>query len=326
MGFFNGSKKQNIEEVFQTTNENVEVTHVVEKKADPQVLSSIKSEIKSLQGNSDSFNSSINNIDNSLSSLADSSVKQSHNISEVTSFVENLRSSMEELAYNVTNVHIKVLDTDDAAGKGISTITTLDGSLEELKNAFNVSSSTVNDLVGKLEYVNSITDSISQIANQTNLLALNAAIEAARAGEAGRGFSVVAGEVRKLAENSKQAVQSITKLLEEIKVDIISASNAINGGNDALVSQEDAISSTKDSFNSIKSSINDATQEIEVFVENLTTVASKTSEATDQVKDLETLTLENAALTQEISATLKEEAQSSASINEGLKRIANLVE
>ena len=286
----------------------------------------IFSELKTTKKSSENLKESINNIEDSLSSLSDSSIKQSDQLSNVSSSIRSIGSSLEELAYNVTNVHIKVLDTDSSADQGVSTINTLDQSLGELKQAFTVSSDTINELVSKLEYVNSITDSISQIASQTNLLALNAAIEAARAGEAGRGFSVVAGEVRKLAENSKQAVQSITNLLGEIKVDILSASNAMSTGNIALYSQQDAIESTKGTFRNIKTSINEAVTEIDEFIENLTSVAANKDDCINLVKDLETITLENTALTQEISAAVKMETQSCNELDESINSVINLIE
>jgi methyl-accepting chemotaxis protein len=225
---------------------------------------------------------------------------------------------MEDLAINITNVHIKVLDTDKLADNGLTTISHLDTSLTDLEDAFTVSTSTVNALVSKLESVNSITDSISQIATQTNLLSLNAAIEAARAGEAGKGFSVVAGEVRKLAENSKLAVQSITSILEEIKVDILKASNAMNSGNTALVTQHDSLEEAKGNFSNIKSTIEDATEEITTCIEHLTTA----SEAKDNVIS----TVDNISVVFEKHETLSKEIASSLQSQENsLKKISNSV-
>ena len=79
---------------------------------------------------------------------------------------------MEQLAYNVTNVQITV-DTDKAAEDGLSAFSGLDESLKDLQSAFRMVSNTVNNLVSKIESVNIITDSISQIASQTNLLSLS---------------------------------------------------------------------------------------------------------------------------------------------------------
>lgn len=211
---------------------------------------------------------------------------------------------MEKLAYNVTNVQIKVYDTDELSNKGITSIEKLDSSLNDLQSAFTVSSSTVNELVSKLESVNTITDSISQIAGQTNLLSLNAAIEAARAGEAGKGFSVVAGEVRKLADNSKQAVQSITKILEEIKKDILNASTAMNRGNEAINIQQETLSETKDSFQCIKSSIDDATNEINDCIENLAMASAQKEEVLTAVEKANSISQEHTALAEEIAATM----------------------
>lgn len=265
--------------------------------------------LDNLHTNSNSITNCIKescDIANTLSSHFNSSID---GLSGVGSIISDLNSEMELLAENVTNVHSMILDTDKLANNGITTIKTLDTSLENLKEAFTVSSSTVNDLVSKLESVNMITDSISQIATQTNLLALNAAIEAARAGEAGKGFSVVAGEVRKLAENSKQAVQSITSILDEIKVDILNASKAMNSGTEAINSQHSSISETKTTFTNIKKATGEASDEIEVCITNLVTSSEKKNLlATAFDKATENVAKHN-NLTDKLVSTLKEESK-----------------
>ncbi|MSR91223.1 methyl-accepting chemotaxis protein [Inconstantimicrobium porci] len=261
--------------LFSRKNKNKEAVNDAAVTIDKEVafntvnVDDIKSSVAELHTVYDSLADSINSNNNAISSMADLYDNFTRKINDSDKTLKTFDSDMESLAINITNVHQKVLDTDKIADNGINTIKSLDTSLSNLQEAFTVSSSTVNELVSKLESVNSITDSISQIASQTHLLALNADIEAARAGEAGKGFSVVAGEVRKLAENSKQAVQSITKILEEIKVDILNASNAMNSGTSAITSQHDAINETKTTFDGIKGSIHSAVDEINLCINDL---------------------------------------------------------
>ena len=225
-------------------------------------------------------------VTTSFESLILQSSVYNKELSRAASTLKEFNTRMDDLAFNVNNVHSSVLDTDRTADKGMNTLEELDSSLEDLKEAFNISSNTVDSLVGKLESVNTITDSISQIASQTNLLALNAAIEAARAGEAGKGFSVVAGEVRKLAENSKQAVQSITKILEEIKKDILNTSSAVSQGHTALDYQQKSIYASKEAFQEIKNSILEASGEIDSFIVNLSTSSAKKDEIISTIDEL----------------------------------------
>lgn len=222
---------------------------------------------------------SANEIKGSITDLTNSTTKQEQELTSINALLHSFRSNMESLAYNVVNVQIKVFETDTLTDDGLNTFTDLDTSLTSLQSSFNVLSRTINDLVAKLESVNLITDSISQIASQTNLLSLNAAIEAARAGEAGKGFSVVAGEVRKLAENSKHSVESITSILNEIKTDILTASKAMQEGNKSLENQHVTLANTKQSFTNIKDNSTESKNEIDECIVNLT----NTSEDKDKL-------------------------------------------
>lgn len=277
--------------------------------------------INELKNGSTKINNSIKEISATASSLVSSTESQSSELRSAKNMLSDFSSNMEDLAINITNVHIKVLDTDHLADTGLNTIGHLDSSLTELQDAFTVSTSTVNALVSKLESVNSITDSISQIAAQTNLLSLNAAIEAARAGEAGKGFSVVAGEVRKLAENSKLAVQSITSILDEIKIDILKASNAMNSGNSALTTQYNSLEEAKSSFSDIKSSIEEATDEINTCIVHLTTASEAKDNVITSVDSISNLFLEHEALSQEIASHLHDQETAIESINKSISSL-----
>lgn len=304
MKFFQ-NKKHEENSTFNTieTTSSPHTSNDVESNKIGTYLSDLKSE-------SSRIHSSINDINSSISNLANLAMTENHEVNNATNILHDFRNNMEELALNVSNVHGQVLDTDKVADKGIISIENLDKSLNELQNMFTISTTTINALVSKLESVNIITDSISQIASQTNLLSLNAAIEAARAGEAGKGFSVVAGEVRKLAENSKLAVQSITDILEEIKTDIIQASEAMNSGNSALATQHASLNDTKGSFNDIKSSIEEAINEITTCIGNLTTASSKKDTVIDCVEKVNTIAKQNSEFTQEIASQLNEQSNS----------------
>lgn len=296
----------------------VEINH----KESSKISDSIINEINLLQTNSNSITLSINEVTESVNTLSTATINQSQEIDTAAKILKDFSESMEKLAYNVTNVQIQVFDTDDLSNEGLSKIEKLDSSLSDLKSAFTISSSTVNELVSKLESVNSITDSINQIASLTNLLSLNAAIEAARAGEAGKGFSVVAGEVRKLADNSKQAVQSITKILDEIKKDILNASTAMNSGNEAIIIQQTTLSETKSSFMNIKAAIDETTTEINDCIENLAMAASQKDEVLNAVEKANSISQEHTALAEEIAATMDVQASSIEEFNDTLSSLA----
>lgn len=137
-------------------------------------------------------------------------------------------------------------DTDTAAGnseqarkhalEGNNSIGTSTKQMQGVRDAVQESSVLVDKLGKRSQEISKIVDTISDITEQTNLLALNAAIEAARAGEAGRGFAVVADEVRKLAEQSQSAAKEIANLIESIQKDTMDAVAAMKNGREQVVS------------------------------------------------------------------------------------------
>ena len=318
MGLF--SKKKATKSV-KEKNSIVDEFVADEIKEKENVAENFKNEMLNLGKNSSRISSAINDVNNSLSSLTNATLTQAEEINNARNVLESFNTCMEQLAYNITNVQITVLDTDKVADEGLNTFTDLDDSLSSLQQAFKTVSSTVNSLVSKLESVNTITDSISQIASQTNLLSLNAAIEAARAGEAGKGFSVVAGEVRKLAENSKQAVESITNILDDIKSDILNAYKAMENGGIAVDNQQKTLQSTKGSFTNIKSSISESVKEIDSCIENLTSASSEKDNVLSIMDKVTTISQEHSALSEEIAANMDLQTRSLEELDSNISTI-----
>ncbi|RDU23363.1 methyl-accepting chemotaxis protein [Anaerosacchariphilus polymeriproducens] len=175
------------------------------------------------------------------------------------------------------------------------------------------------------EKIENASAMIKSIAEQTNLLALNAAIEAARAGEAGRGFAVVADEIRKLAEQSNDFTNDIEIVIDELKLKSLSAVDTIKEVNQIVKSQTESVKETESKFNGIAQAIDLMQEIIEKLNKSAELMTQNKNKIIDLTQNLSAISQENAAGTEEVSASMEEQTATMdeiANFAEGLSSIA----
>jgi methyl-accepting chemotaxis protein len=160
-----------------------------------------------------------------------------------SSAVENMVSSIGSISENTERVHQQSQDSLRRASEGNRSLVQFQSEMQNVEQAVNLMSESVNDFVRNTEAINKMTQEVKGIAEQTNLLALNAAIEAARAGEAGRGFAVVADEVRKLAEKSARSASEIDAITDTLSAQSVNVKKAINEGLSYIASSQKTVNS-----------------------------------------------------------------------------------
>lgn len=160
--------------------------------------------------------------------------------------------------------------------------------------------SALNTSVGEM---NTILNSIEQIAEQTNLLSLNASIEAARAGEAGRGFSVVASEIRNLAENTKASVGRISDIISQVQKGVVRMTDKMQEGLNQLEKGNEMADSTRKSFQEIQDGNNAVNEEIVEIRGELEELANIMKQVEDSMGRIDNAASENFEITEEISSS-----------------------
>ena len=219
--------------------------------------------------------------------------------------VEIMTYTLEGLASQAEDVQRVSAESSEHSALGGDVILAASTEMEHITTTVNESSRIIQDLGQQSNQISQIVNVIKDIADQTNLLALNAAIEAARAGEQGRGFAVVADEVRKLAERTSNSTQEITAMIGKIQ----------NGTHMAIQSMETAVSrvgegATKalqagDAINQIKSGVGHVVSAVNEISGSLKEQALSNSENSHKVENIARLAEENSTSFQETAKTVQ---------------------
>lgn len=268
-------------------------------------MTQIKSASEQLSKNADLVN-------NTSATIAEGTESTTSRLEQTATAVTEMTSTVQEVAQNATGAATSASNADVSAQKGRevmqNTIATINALSQEVTSASNV----IRKLEEDTSSVGTVLDVIRGIAEQTNLLALNAAIEAARAGEQGRGFAVVADEVRNLAQRTQESTAEIQQIIENVQTGAKDAVVAMVQGSEstaACVEQANAAGSSLDEITGAVNEIHMMNSQIATAAEEQTTVSEDISK---NINEISTSTNEihgNVRKFNQLSASLAEMAE-----------------
>lgn len=240
--------------------------------------------------------------------VAEGTERQTTAVGKTTTVVKEMLDSIQQVADNANTVSEAADKTTISAQRGRTVVDSARQQMMIIEDAVGDSAKDVGKLGERSKEIGQIVDTISGIAGQTNLLALNAAIEAARAGEQGRGFSVVAEEVRKLAEQSQDAAKQISTLIYEIQLETENAVLAMNKGASEVNSGTVAVESAGEVFEEIVSLVAKVSSQVREISAAIQQVASGSQHISDSVHDIDVICQATSGQAQTVSSATEEQA------------------
>lgn len=241
-----------------------------------------------------------------LSTTADSVVRaaegQDSRVVQSASAVEEMTMTAGEVAKNSTEAARLAQETAETAKSGQEVMSQTVAGMQQVSHAVTEAASIITTLGRSSDQIGEIVRVIEEIADQTNLLALNAAIEAARAGEQGRGFAVVADEVRKLAERTTKATKEIGDMIRQIQQDTKVAVMSMEQGTNKVGAGVELANKTGDALSKIYQMVNSTSD----MIQQIAQAAEEQSSATRQIaSDLESVTQTTRETTQGVSQSAR---------------------
>lgn len=264
-----------------------------------------------------------------VESVTSGAAEQAKDAEQTTVIIRELVSQFNDTEKHFSYVLQSSQKTKESSNTAKSTLEILNLTTKDTINLSRDIQRDIKKLVDMTHEISSIIGIISTISEQTNLLALNAAIEAARAGESGKGFGVIAEEVRKLAIQSSDAVKNISTIINRISTEASKTEDIIMNGASIFSRQEEAVRNTDNIFNEIDNNMDTILKEINLAYKVLEGLDKLQAKASDAVTSIASIAEESAAAMEEVLAGGEEQINTAnhlVDMSNGLSNIIDVME
>ncbi|MEK8132375.1 HAMP domain-containing methyl-accepting chemotaxis protein [Paenibacillus filicis] len=247
---------------------------------------------------------------------------QQHSTAETKRAIEEMAVGVQRIAESAGDVTEQVFAVAEETGTNQKLMAQTVEQMERINESVHESEEKLERLLERSSDISGIVSIISDIANQTNLLSLNASIEAARAGEHGRGFAIVAGEIRKLAEQSQVSSQSIAELIGGITQDTDSIATSMRAGAQEATSGAEIVRRTYDGFERIAGSVRQITSQVEEISAATEQLSASSEEISATMEELSRISRQAAANAQEAAASVDHQVQTMDAMTQSVEELS----
>ncbi len=283
-----------------------------------RAVGNIRAMIQELQESVEMTATAATQISSSSEELAAGAQEQSAQSSEVAAAVEEMTRTIIDNAANATKTAHVATENGRLATSGGEIVQETTSKMREIAGVVTNSAATVEKLGASSQQISEITSVIDDIADQTNLLALNAAIEAARAGEQGRGFAVVADEVRKLAERTTKATKEIEDMIKGIQAETKLAVESMKRGTKEV---EEGLASADKAGEALEQIVSETQKSVDM-INQIAAASEEQSATSEQIsKNVEAIS----SVSNQSAAGVSQIAQSADELNRQTENLRNLV-
>lgn len=278
----------------------------------------LRAMIRTIIGNAEQVAAAADRLFNASEEVADKTRRQSDAASSMAASVEEMAVSIDQVKENAREAHSISEEAGSISEEGAAVIHSAASEMRKISEAVQSSTAIVEELGRQSDQITSIVNTIRDIADQTNLLALNAAIEAARAGEQGRGFAVVADEVRKLAERTSLSTKEIAEMVGKIQGGTRSAVGSMQAGVNQVTHGVELANRAGDSIERIRDGAQRVTQVVNGISYSITEQSSASNEIAHQLETIAQVSEESAIAVRRTADAARELHSLSASLHKAV--------
>lgn len=317
-----------VEKYIKEANENINKVEEAKEKQD-MVTAEILRVVDVIADNSSGIKEIVSEIaassetvGSAVQEIAIGASKTAEDIQNQTVAVDNIQNEIENSVKLCEDMNIASEVTAKGIEKGVNIVNDLEEKSNKITADNDIVSKLMEELKSKSNDIANITSLISDIASQTNLLALNASIEAARAGEAGRGFSVVAGEVGNLAEQCKEATTNINVIVGELQERAGKSTEMVNFLINSNDEQNNLVKETKQIFDNINVNVKDIVEKNNIVKNSIKEILNANESIVEKISSISAIAEETMANTEETFAMSDKHASDA---KQALDLVENLV-